>query len=101
MSTAASERLNSNRCRKRIECHPPLTRKSTWSTAPIARGFWPHPAQAESCQQLFASRCFHIGSAAGVVAEPQADLGVRHWHAGTAPTQGVHIMATYITLLKY
>jgi len=37
---------------------------------------------------------------AGVVAGPQADLGVRHWHAGTAATQGVHI-ATYITLLKY
>ena len=77
-----------------------MTRTSTWSRAPIARGFWPRPAQAESCQQLFASRCFHIGSAAGVVAEPQADLGVRHWHAGTAATQGVHI-ATYITLLKY
>src|SRR6266851_1580166 len=28
------------------------------------------------------------------------ELGVQHWHAGTTPTQGVH-MATYITLLKY
>jgi hypothetical protein len=41
-----------------------------------------------------------IGKRRRVVAEPQADLEVQHWHARTAPTQGAH-MATYITLLKY
>src|SRR6266852_4285096 len=81
------------------EPHPPLTRKSTWSTAPIARGFWPHPAQAESCQQLFASRCFPIGSAAGVVPSRRPISGCSTGTRGQ-PNAGVH-MATYITLLKY